>query len=241
MNISTQAHMQQLSSKLNCFGYFDISFLQLNKSGNCYVLSSLPHKLSSNAPFVLSNRFHHFLRLMQSNTSKFFSEKTNFFEVSPFLKDGSFVAFIKITPTDKIKIYLFHAEKRSEVVHLLLHKDVMKRMALYMDENMSIKNVYCHTDAYRYLFEYEGVVDYIEKDQRYLKCVFDGLLTKKENKLVCSYLQSHSIKSVSEQVGFSRSYVSQLLLSSAHKLGLSRIHDILSIDKTSGVLLRQGE
>jgi|GEM_PF-6036086 len=242
MSISTKKHMHALARKLDCFGCFEVSYLSIDRSGECQVLSSLQHKQSSLDPLVLSRRFFHFIQLMQPNCSKFFSEKTDCFYKTPFDKTMHYVAFVKKTCSNKVKIYLFHAPKRFEVVHLLLHKDVVKRMALYMDENIKLKRMYCCSNDLKYLFDAEkNKNSNIEVSQNYLHSVFDGLLTKKEKKLVCSYLQSHSIREVSDVVGFSRSYVSQLLLSSAHKLGLSKIHDILAIDKTRGVLLRAGE
>jgi DNA-binding CsgD family transcriptional regulator len=152
------------------------------------------------------------------------------------------VALVKKTYTQKIKIYLFHAAKRAEVVHLLLHKEVMKRMALYMEEYIVIKKPYGYTANFADLFAMVAAPCLDQKsNQGYVDQVLHGLLTKKERDLVYLLFELHSVTHVAEQVGFSRSYVSQLLLSAAHKLGLSQIAELLSMDKTNGVLLKMGE
>lgn len=242
MKLSTQNHMFQLTKKLNCFGCFDTSYLLMQSDGACQLLSSLDFRPAHLGVFVLSERFCHFLSMINEGETKFYSEKTSLFSNSPFDKEMHYVALVKKTPTKKIKIYLFHAEKRMDVVHLLLHKDVMKRMALFIDENIAIRKPFAYSPQCSDLFNASyGPLDNLHSKSGYLQEVFNSLLTKKERDVVDSFLCYQSVNKVAERVNFSHSYVRQLLLSAAHKLGLSKVNDILSLDKTNGVLLRSGE
>lgn len=242
MKISTQQHMLALTKKMHCFGCFDVSYMVLDASGQFSLISSLNKSDWVDPKYIFSERFLHFLSMLPVNASRFYSEKSDLFNHSPLLNHSDYVAFVKKTYTQKIKIYLFHASKRSEVVHLLLHKEVMKRMALYMEEHVALKKPYGYAEKFSELFAV-AAASYADpqNEKSYMNQVLHSFLTKKERDLVYLLLELHSVTQVAERVGFSRSYVSQLLLSAAHKLGLSQIAELLSMDKTNGVLLKMGE
>ena len=242
MKISTKQHMSLLAQKLDCFGLFELSYLMIDSTNHTQMLSSLNYRSDGDCFFSFSDRFFHFLKIIPENSSKFYSEKTDLFKQSPFLQPIYYVAFIKKTCSKKIKIYLFHSTNRSDVIHLLLHKEVVKRMSLYLDECLSIKKMSMSPEDFSKLFKDDAMPNTLcglKKD--YIEEALDILLTKKEKKLVSIFLQCRSVSTVTEKVGFSRSYVNQLLLSSAHKLGLIRVHDILTIDTTHDVLLHKLE
>jgi hypothetical protein len=238
VKISNAEHMSILTQKLDCFGLFEITYLMIDHQNYTQMLSSLNYRSSGDCNFIFSDRFFHFLKLIPENSSKFYSEKIDLFKQSPFVTPKFYVAFIQKKSTKKINIYVFHSHHRSDVVHLLLHKEVLKRMALYMDECIFISMRSYASQDFSVLFKDAMTLSSSSTfNKDYIKETLEILLTKKEKQLVMDYLQYRSVSQVTDHVGFSRAYVTQLLLSAAHKLGLNRVPDILTLDRPNNVLL----
>ncbi len=238
VKISNAEHMSMLTQKLDCFGLFEITYLMIDHQNYTEMLSSLNYRSSGACNFIFSDRFFHFLKLIPESSSKLYSEKIDLFKQSPFVTPKFYVAFIKKTSEKKIMIYIFHSHNRSDVVHLLLHQEVIKRMALYMDECIFISMRSYASQDFSVLFNEEmRLISPSTVNKDYIKETLEILLTKKEKQLVMDYLQYRSVSQVTDRVGFSRAYVSQLLLSAAHKLGLNRVPDLLTLDTMNDVLL----
>ncbi len=242
MKISTHLHMSLLTEKLDCFGSFELTYIMVDHQNTVEILSSLPYYARGNSNFSFSDRFFHFLKILPENSSQFYSEKSDIFKLSPFIKPNYYVAFVKKTSTKKIKLYLFHSHQRSDVVHLLLHKEVLKRMALYIDECLCLSVQSKAYEDYSILFYNHNKANHLPTSKNdYIQETLEILLTKKEKALVSDFLKYRSVSQVTQHVSFSRSYVSQLLLSAAHKLGLEQVNDILTFDTTTDVLLPVSE
>lgn len=222
------------------FGQFDMLCFSFDKEGQMRFASSFKGRLEIASGTLFSNRFIHYMSLMPTNFVQFYSEKTNLFVKPVHLFKKHYVALIKKT-SESVQIFIFFAKQRTDIVQLLLHKEVMKRMAIYIEENVPLQTTDIYVESMSAFYYNVSTVKHgSHLKQQLLEETLLVLLTKKEKQMVECYLQQHSIAAVVKTFNFSRSYVHQILLSSAHKLGLTRIQDLLTVSKTNNVLLYKG-
>ena len=231
--------MVLMLGKLMAFGDFQMTYYEIDHKGKWRCVSSR-RDLVLDDQAIFHQKFMHFLKLIASRQIKFHSASSNLYVNSVNAVLPYYTALIK-KRDKKLFIYLFESKVRSDVVRLMLHRDVIKRFSLFMDENLPAIETYAINSAFKDLFGYAND-DFVQACQSVtlLEETFSVLLTQKEKKLVLVYLELSIVKSVAERVGFSRSYVNQILLSAAHKLGLSRVSELLTVDQTGSVLFERG-
>ncbi len=72
-----------------------------------------------------------------------------------------------------------------------------------------------------------------------IEAILVSHLTKKEIRYVHAYWLHRSVQAIAHSTGLSRSYINNILLSAAHKLGLVRTQELLAFNHSKGILLQR--
>ena len=141
-----------------------------------------------------------------------------------------------------IQIFIFHTEQRGDIIRLMLHRDAVKRVVLYFQENM-VYDLNNNFDAsLKKLFSLCNSSDRNDlrlHQSQMIEALLASHLTKKENRYVHAYWLHRSVQAIAQSTGLSRSYINNILLSAAHKLGLVRAQDLLAFNSSTGILLQR--
>jgi DNA-binding CsgD family transcriptional regulator len=231
--------IKKMIQAMHWFGDFDLSVICFNQDAGYDVQTSF-HTINTDGDYRFSNRFEHFIQLVPAGQTRFFMQKQSLWNGEQPLS-GHRLIFLK-KEVGEVRIFIFHSDVREDVIRLMLHREAVKRMVLYLQENITFNLKSLYDPTLKNLFSVCSVSQK-GKCQPYrhqlIEAILASHLTKKEIRYVNAYWLHRSVRLIAQSTGVSRSYINNILLSSAHKLGLERAPDLLALNSSSSVLLQR--